>query len=168
MPKPPSDGKSPEKNSGPDPPVDKSTSSKPDSKPLRAYSARRQRSLASSRVHVVLSAVAIGLFFAFSNRLSSKSKDLPDSWALCSRRGKSVIYTVDDARPNVECIVVHKKHILDWGTAKEVKDRWGDKDTTGPPMLGGAVGSEVSSKSGLKFFWLKDGSAAYPGFSGEL
>lgn len=132
----------------------------------------RKRYISRSRIQAALSGLAIGLVVALSQR--SRSSDcLPESWALCTKGQNSAIYTVDPTNPTVECIVVHKKSIIDWGTKEHVKKTWGDRDTIGPPLLGKsdtqkswALGEEVAKK-GLKFKYLKDGEAAFPGFAGE-
>ncbi|KAH9924450.1 uncharacterized protein B0H18DRAFT_432452 [Fomitopsis serialis] len=38
-----------------------------------------------------------------------------ESYALCSPRGANV-FTVDDAKPRVQCLVVHHSHFTDVGT----------------------------------------------------
>lgn len=69
---------------------------------------------------------------------------------------------MDPDVPSVECIVIHNERIADWGTRDDVKQRWGDKDVTGP-----VVGAPAASaKTGLKFKYLRAGEAAYPGFAG--
>ncbi len=45
--------------------------------------------------------------------LKGRSRDLPDNYALCSREGK--VYTVDESKPQTECIVVHGNKFVDWG-----------------------------------------------------
>ena len=69
---------------------------------------------------------------------------------------------MDPAQPTVECIVVHKQHIVDRGSLADVRKRWGDMDTIGP--VPGAP--QVVAKKGLKVKFLKTGEAAYPGFVG--
>ncbi|KAG8908920.1 hypothetical protein FRB99_000023 [Tulasnella sp. 403] len=131
----------------------------PSEKGYEQLNRKSRHGIARSRVHVVLSTIFIGLILAVVQR-SSKPVPLPDTWALCSKEG-SAIYTVDETRPTVECIVTHKERIMDWGTSKEVRDRWGDKDITGP--VPGAP--FFSAKTGLKFMYLKKGQAAFPGFA---
>ncbi|KAG8897492.1 hypothetical protein FRC00_004191 [Tulasnella sp. 408] len=134
-----------------------------------AYSPRK-RYISRSRIQAALSGLAIGLVVALSQR-SRSSGCLPESWALCTKGQNSAIYTVDPTNPTVECIVVHKKSIVDWGTKEYVKKTWGDRDTIGPPLAGKsdtqkswALGEEVAKK-GLKLKYLKDGEAAFPGFA---
>lgn len=106
-----------------------------------------------------------------SNDQAKSSDSLPESWALCAKGQNSAIYTVDPANPTVECIVVHQNSIVDWGTEEYVKKTWGDRDTTGPPLVGNSdtqkswVLSEEVAKKGLKFKYLKEGEAAFPGFA---
>lgn len=59
------------------------------------------------------SLVAGGLVLIASFFLSSKlaSSLIPKSYALCSREEN--IYTVDESKPRVQCIVVHRSRILD-------------------------------------------------------
>ncbi|KAG9042408.1 hypothetical protein FS837_010907 [Tulasnella sp. UAMH 9824] len=130
----------------------------------------RKRYISRSRIQAALSGLAIGLVVALSQR-SRSSNCLPESWALCTKGQNSAIYTVDPTNPTVECIVVHEKSIVDWGTKEYVKKTYGDRDTIGPPLLGKsdtqkswALGEEVAKK-GLKLKYLKDGEAAFPGFA---
>ncbi|CAE6496454.1 unnamed protein product [Rhizoctonia solani] len=60
----------------------------------------------------------------------------------------------------VECMVINGKFIADTGSIDEIRQRWGDRATTGP-VIGAPA---VSRKSGLKFIYLEKGQAAYPGF----
>ncbi|OAX36092.1 hypothetical protein K503DRAFT_695783 [Rhizopogon vinicolor AM-OR11-026] len=56
--------------------------------------------------------------------LSSKEPSpLSDSYAVCSRSGARV-YTVDEAVPNVQCLVVDESFIMDSGSLEDVKARW--------------------------------------------
>ncbi|EPT02697.1 hypothetical protein FOMPIDRAFT_1035858 [Fomitopsis schrenkii] len=50
---------------------------------------------------------------------------LPESYALCSPDGAN-IFTVDDAKPRAQCLVVHRSHFIDVGTLDEVTTRWAD------------------------------------------
>lgn len=125
----------------------------------RAPPPAQARSLNAGRIRVVISAIAIGVFLALTNR---STNTLPDTWALCAKKG-STIYTVEPDHPTVECIVLHKEKIVDWGSIAHVRQHWGDKDTNGP-----VVGAPLySRKTGLKFRYLKNGEAAYPGFTGK-
>ncbi|KAG8970114.1 hypothetical protein FRC03_011132 [Tulasnella sp. 419] len=112
-----------------------------------------------SRVYVLLSAALITTFIALFNRSSSQA--LPDSWALCSK-GHGQIYTVDDRNPTIECIVINDGIIVDSGSIKDIRKRWGDRDTTGPVSTAPRT---QSYKTGLKIKFLKLGQAAYPGFT---
>jgi hypothetical protein len=119
---------------------------------------------AKSRIQTVLSAVLILVFLAFYKR--RYPQELPDTWALCSRPPKSLIYTVDERNALVECLVTHKDVIVDTGTLADIRRRWGQKDTLGPPstIFSTSKGSPNVPKEGLKVIFLKDGEAAYPGF----
>ncbi|KAH9830731.1 amidohydrolase family-domain-containing protein [Rhodofomes roseus] len=50
---------------------------------------------------------------------------VPESYALCSPNGPG-IFTVDDARPRAQCLVVHRSRFTDIGTLEEVTERWKD------------------------------------------
>lgn len=64
----------------------------------------------------------------------------------------------------MECIVVNGKIIADTGSLDKIRQRWGDRATTGPVQDAPAV----SRKSGLKFIYLDKGQAIYPGFQGVI
>ncbi|KAG8901634.1 hypothetical protein FRC01_009794, partial [Tulasnella sp. 417] len=142
---------------------------KPKTNKRETYSPGR-RYIGRSRIQTVIFGIGIGIVVALSQR--SRSSDcLPESWALCTKGRNSAIYTVDPTNPTVECVVVNQKSIVSWGTKEYVKKTWGDRDTVGPPLLGNsdaqkswALGEEVAKK-GLKFKYLKDGEAAFPGFA---
>ncbi|KAG8947813.1 hypothetical protein FRC04_010299 [Tulasnella sp. 424] len=128
------------------------------------------RYVTRSRIRAALIGVAIGVVAALSQP-SRPSDCLPESWALCTKGHNSAIYTVDPTNPTVECVVVHQKSIVYWGTRKYVKKTWGDRDAIIPSLLGKrdaqkswSLGEEVAKK-GLKFKYLKDGEAAFPGFA---
>lgn len=63
----------------------------------------------------ILVALAVfALSFLFKERLDSV---VPKTYAVCSKEGS--IYTVDESKPRVECIVVHGSKIIDTGSAGE-------------------------------------------------
>ncbi|CAE6470089.1 unnamed protein product [Rhizoctonia solani] len=124
----------------------------------------RSRSRASAvgrgRMQAVISAIAIGFLLLFIR--TQKSREPPEAYALCSAHGERNIWTVSDGDARVECMVINGKFIADTGSIDEIRQRWGDRATTGP-VIGAPA---VSRKSGLKFIYLEKGQAAYPGFHG--
>ncbi|CAE6542889.1 unnamed protein product [Rhizoctonia solani] len=122
----------------------------------------RSRSRASAvgrgRMQAVISAIAIGFLLLFIR--TQKSREPPEAYALCSAHGERNIWTVTDGDARVECMVINGKFIADTGSIDEIRQRWGDRATTGPVTGAPAV----SRKSGLKFIYLEKGQAAYPGF----
>ena len=74
--------------------------------------------------YVAWLAVAVALagasfFFAKYHDASGKDREsrtavVPESYAVCTEPGK--IYTVDDARPTVDCLLIHKDEIRVAGT----------------------------------------------------
>ncbi|KAF8499903.1 amidohydrolase family-domain-containing protein [Hysterangium stoloniferum] len=96
------------------------------------------------------------LFFVFRVRHQST---LPASYALCSRQKN--IYTVDETNPRVECCVVSNGRIADTGSISEIKQRWGDKDQTGPV----ANAPIASAKEGLRFYFIDRDAIVVPGFA---
>ncbi|KAF8588694.1 hypothetical protein K439DRAFT_1645376 [Ramaria rubella] len=80
----------------------------------------RRRALERGRVRAILISLIVAIVFITFKKLPPHA--LPESYALCSREGK--IYTVDPIRNVTECILVHRKIILDVGTMAEVKQRW--------------------------------------------
>ncbi|KAG8740296.1 hypothetical protein FRC10_004514 [Ceratobasidium sp. 414] len=122
----------------------------------------RSRSRASAvgrgRIQAMVSAIAIAVLFLVLRK--AKGRELPEAYALCSAYGEKNVWTVSDGPARTECLVVNGKFIADVGSVDEIRQRWGDRATTGPVQ--GAP--EISRKSGLKFIHLKPGQAVYPGF----
>ena|SRR5882762_1781100 len=72
--------------------------------PSNRYTSRNST---NSRRWTFIVVLTLSLVFAFSSSLYSRD------YALCSRSND--IYTVDEAQPRVECIVVRRSRILDTG-----------------------------------------------------
>ncbi|KAI0930719.1 hypothetical protein AcW1_003666 [Taiwanofungus camphoratus] len=75
---------------------------------------------AGSHIYILLASLVIAIFIYIRLRRPSI---LPDAYALCSPKSAS-IYTVDDANPQVQCLVVHRSHFVDTGSLEDVTDRW--------------------------------------------
>jgi hypothetical protein len=104
-------------------------------------------------------------------------KSLSTSYALCSRDGLH-IYTVDDENTRVQCLVVHKAHVVDTGSlgkdlitpsfldlilrAEEVQRRW----RSSPFIVQDASTFEDTSRSELPIHFLNRGAIVVPGLSG--
>jgi hypothetical protein len=54
-------------------------------------------------------------FLTTKTPVTSRTTDLPESYAVCGH-SPSQIYTVDDTRSNVDCLIVHKDEIRAVGT----------------------------------------------------
>ncbi|CAL1708110.1 unnamed protein product [Somion occarium] len=68
--------------------------------------------------------VVAGLLGFFGLRAAQKwgRSEVPDAYALCSPEGK--IFTVDEANPEVECMVIHGSHFSDVGSLADIRLRW--------------------------------------------
>lgn len=113
------------------------------------------------RTHALLSALGIAIFLLIYKRNSTHR--LPPTYAVCSKVNSSQIYTVDDASPTVECVVISNSFVADAGTLDYVRHRWGDAGVTGPGTL--SSGGGPSPKAGVKIKYLESGQAMYPGFA---
>lgn len=67
-----------------------------------------------TRTNLVLLVASLTLSLYAISRYRSLST-LPESYALCSPDGAN-IFTVDDAKPRAQCLVVHRSHFIDVGT----------------------------------------------------
>ncbi|TDL26855.1 hypothetical protein BD410DRAFT_782939 [Rickenella mellea] len=109
------------------------------------------------RVVAMFIALLGGLMMLFLSRMNA-SKLFPESYVICSREGR--VYTVDDSKPQVECLAVHGVHVLDTGSIDEMRNKWGDRDKTGPTL-----GALRSMRDGLKFYFIKSGHSIVPGLA---
>ena len=67
-----------------------------------------------TRTNLAFLAASLTLSLYAISRYRSLST-LPESYALCSPHGAN-IFTVDDAKPRAQCLVVHRSHFIDVGT----------------------------------------------------
>ncbi|KAI5118629.1 hypothetical protein M0805_006996 [Coniferiporia weirii] len=104
--------------------------------------------------------LAILCALGLSYLLRGRSSNLPITYALCSKEGN--IYTVDDARPQAECIVVHNSRILSVGTLADTRKRFGDAQKSGP--VANTFGIR-DLKNGLKFYFIDQGHIIVPGLT---
>ncbi|EUC63194.1 amidohydrolase family protein [Rhizoctonia solani AG-3 Rhs1AP] len=126
---------------------------------LASFKSRsRASAVGRGRIQAILSAIAIGVLLLLIR--TQRSREPPEAYALCSAYGERNIWTVSEGDARVECMVINGKFIADTGSIDEIRQRWGDRATTGP-VIGAPA---VSRKSGLKFIYLEKGQAAYPGF----
>ncbi|CAE6461904.1 unnamed protein product [Rhizoctonia solani] len=126
---------------------------------LASFKSRsRASAVGRGRIQAIISAIAIGGLLLLIR--TQKSREPPEAYALCSAHGERNIWTVNEGDARVECMVINGKFIADTGSIDEIRQRWGDRATTGP-VIGAPA---VSRKSGLKFIYLEKGQAAYPGF----
>lgn len=122
---------------------------------------RTQAPIIRGRTHALLSALGIAIFLLIYKKTSTSR--LPQTYAICSRHESSRIYTVDEAHPAVDCVVISKSFITDIGSLEYVRSRWGDAAVTGPGTL--SSGQGPSPKAGIKIKYLEPGQAMYPGFA---
>ncbi|KAF8317980.1 hypothetical protein DL93DRAFT_2110170 [Clavulina sp. PMI_390] len=124
----------------------------------QSLSAHHQR----GRVRAIISACFIGILFLLVSSKRARHARLPIIYAVCAKEGAQ-IYTVDAENSNVACIVVSDDIIVDRGSLKDVRRRWGDRDTTGPAIE--PADPANNPRSGTKIFYLRPGEALYPGFT---
>lgn len=68
----------------------------------------------------ILYAVSAGAALFYISFLNTRGIDLPHTYALCSKDGPN-IYTVDPAKPQVECIAIQGSEILSTGSFGELQ-----------------------------------------------
>jgi hypothetical protein len=72
--------------------------------------------LLSYRAYIFLASIALSCtVFLLYNK---QQPPLPESYVLCSRTGDH-IYTVDETKLRVQCLAVHKSHIVAMGSLGE-------------------------------------------------
>lgn len=87
-------------------------------------------------------------------------KALPAHYAVCSptRANSSNILTMDEsaglASLKTQCIVINEGIIVGKGTRDEVRQEWGDLETTG---------KGVGRNGGVRIYYLKPGQTLLPG-----
>ncbi|KAG8213763.1 amidohydrolase family-domain-containing protein [Butyriboletus roseoflavus] len=69
---------------------------------------------------LVVSCLSVSAFFWFYTQVPLTSLN---RYAICSRSGAR-IYTVDDANPTVQCLVIQDEFIVDTGSLDDVSARW--------------------------------------------
>ncbi|EKM52572.1 uncharacterized protein PHACADRAFT_261074 [Phanerochaete carnosa HHB-10118-sp] len=113
----------------------------------------------------VLAAVALaGMSYLFTGKTTTKENPglthLPESYGLCS--GPDAIYTVDDGRPTVDCILVLKDEILAAGTRSDIISAWDEYQTE---LVNKFYGGEPKAKKSLSLLETKQGSIIVPGLA---
>ncbi|KAJ3557061.1 hypothetical protein NM688_g1675 [Phlebia brevispora] len=112
-------------------------------------------------VSVILAAV---LYYQSTGKgkeaLGSESVDhLPDSYAIC-KPGK--IYTVDDSKPKVDCILVLRDEIAATGTLDDIHKHWDEYQNEQIRIY---YGNEPKAKKTLKVISPRPNSIIVPGLS---
>lgn len=114
----------------------------------------------SSRARILLFAVPLlaAWYFVFHSALGGP-RLAPSHYAVCSPRNRTQVVTMDEttdggAHLRVQCIVVDDGRVVDWGTAADVRAKWGDLETKGRGQ---------GLKGGLRIFWLKHDETVLPG-----
>jgi hypothetical protein len=120
----------------------------------------------------ILVAILISLVFTFSGSV------FPRDYALCTRSND--IYTVDETRPRVQCIVVRGSRIFDTGDQGQCVRRSGNfwSDCFPSVNVQRRWSEEIRSKlltravhlmqGGLKIIHVKPGSIVVPGLAGPF
>ncbi|KAI0370838.1 hypothetical protein BV20DRAFT_994092 [Pilatotrama ljubarskyi] len=113
-------------------------------------------------VWTVLASAVAGLstyYSAFSGRPVSLAT-LPTSYGLCTEGTN--IYTVDDAKPSVECILVDKHDITATGTLAEIQAQWDEYQNE---LIQKFYGNEPTAKKPLPIHRAPAGSIVVPGLA---
>lgn len=113
----------------------------------------------------VLAAVTLaGVSYLFTSSPAAKedvgTTQLPESYGLCNVDGK--VYTVDDKRPTVDCILVRKDEILATGTKEEIMHVWDEYQLE---LVNKFYGGEPKAKKALTVLETKPGSIIVPGLA---
>lgn len=130
------------KSSPPPPPP-----SKPDSLPERPGPAPRA-SIKRLRMLLFVFPLLFGWYTIIYRR--NLTQPLPSTYAVCSHRNVSQIYTIDAKDSRAECLVVRDGLVADVGSLEDVRRDWGDVEMTG-------------SGRGLKIRFLRKGEMMLPG-----
>ncbi|KAI0087591.1 amidohydrolase family-domain-containing protein [Irpex rosettiformis] len=86
---------------------------------------------------------------------------VPESYAVCGDT-QGIIYTVDDAHPNVDCLLIHKDEIRVAGTADDINTYWEQYQNE---VIKKFYGNEPKAKKSLSTVHLKPGSIIVPGLA---
>ncbi|KAI0632894.1 amidohydrolase family-domain-containing protein [Trametes polyzona] len=131
-----------------------------DARPARR--AEQRGSAGRQVVWTLLASAVAGLstyYSAFSRRPAAISA-LPTSYAICADGGR--IYTVDDARPTVDCISVDKNVVTATGTLAEIQAHWDEYQNE---QIRKFYGNEPSAKKPLPVFNAPAGAIIVPGLA---
>ncbi|KAI0668833.1 amidohydrolase family-domain-containing protein [Trametes maxima] len=124
---------------------------------------REERTSAGRQVVWTLLASAVaGLstyYSAFSKRPTSVAS-FPTSYAFCADGNR--IYTVDEARPTVDCITVDKHTIISTGTLAEIQAHWDDYQNE---LIRKFYGNEPKAKKPLPVLRAPSDSIVVPGLA---
>ncbi|KAI0656325.1 amidohydrolase family-domain-containing protein [Cubamyces menziesii] len=108
---------------------------------------------------VIASAVAgLSTYYSSLTRPPVSLKSLPASYALCAEGHR--IYTVDDSKPVVDCILVDKHSVTATGTLNEVQLAWDEYQNE---LIRTFYGNEPTAKKPLPVYNVPAGSIVVPG-----
>ncbi|KAL1938928.1 hypothetical protein VTO73DRAFT_11081 [Trametes versicolor] len=135
-----------------------------EARPARQAEPRSTGSAGRQVVWTLLASAVAGLstyYSAFSRRPSTTTiSSLPTSYALCAEGSR--IYTVDEAKPAVDCFSVDKNVITATGTLTEVQAHWDEYQNE---LIRKFYGNEPSAKKPLPVFNTPAGSIVVPGLA---
>ncbi|KAI0920404.1 hypothetical protein AcW1_002156 [Taiwanofungus camphoratus] len=117
------------------------------------------------RLLCLLGAVFAGIATYQSRILSVRhlghaATQLPESYALCTDPGK--VYTVDEVKPNVDCMLVRRDRIMATGSLEDVEAEW---DVYQNELIAKFYGNELKAKKPLKVLNTPTGSIVIPGLA---
>ncbi|KAI0688514.1 amidohydrolase family-domain-containing protein [Cytidiella melzeri] len=110
---------------------------------------------------VALAIVLAGASYYVSGFYTTSTTVVPESYAVCGH-SSGKIYTVDNAQPNVDCLLIHKNEIRETGTADDIREYW---DGYQNEVIKKFYGNEPKAKKPLVTFHLKPGSIIVPGLA---
>ncbi|KZT68098.1 hypothetical protein DAEQUDRAFT_790892 [Daedalea quercina L-15889] len=85
---------------------------------------------------------------------------VPESYAVCAEPG--LVYTVDELRPNADCLLVRKDRIAATGALEEIQEEW---DVYQTELVNKFYGGEPKAKKPLKVIRPPSGSIIVPGLA---
>ncbi|EED78577.1 predicted protein [Postia placenta Mad-698-R] len=110
---------------------------------------------------LAVSALAgLATYFSRTRAHTRAVKTLPESYALCADSGK--IYTVDQEKPSVDCVLVRRDRISSTGSLDQIQEAW---DVYQTELIHKFYGGEAKAKKPLKVVHAPKGSIVVPGLA---
>ncbi|KDE05903.1 hypothetical protein MVLG_03716 [Microbotryum lychnidis-dioicae p1A1 Lamole] len=111
----------------------------------------RGMTMSRPRLALLFFPLILGWIILFQRR-SSPTQHLPKTYAICSYRNSSQVYTFDANDSKKGCVVVRNGKIIDTGDLAHIKEVYGDEQMVG-------------KDSGIKVYRLRKGQMLLPGLT---